>query len=1124
MALQFVIGRSGSGKSTALYEYMIGESLKNPKTNYLILTPDQFTLDTQKTVIGMHPFHGTLNMDILSFHRLAHKVFAELSKEPGVILEDLGKSMVLQKILGKRKNELPVFGTNRDKMGFIDELKSLLSEFYQYGITTDSIKKQLEKEKEGSLLHEKLSELLLVMTEFEAFMGEDYIVAEQLLTVLGRRAKESAILKDSVIVLDGFTGFTPVQYDLLEKLLPLCSMMYVTVTMDEEEIHFKKILDYELFSVSKETIARFRKIAHDTDTKILPDWVIGSEKGRFKDNKELDFLERNLFRSRQRIYEPKTEKIALYQLADPEEEALFAAKTISRLVRKEGYRYRDIAVVSGDLNRYSMRLARIFEDYQIPCFLDDTTGMRSNPLVECIRGIFALFEFDFSYESVCHYAKNGMTNMEKEAADALDNFLLATGLRGHSGLSAEFKKKPRQMSEKIFSQAELARQLLMEELHELALVFRRKKGKVREYLEALYQYMVKVEYEEKLYAKAREFEEQGEYVFMSAYDQVYGAVIALFDKIVDILGDEELELKELRKIMDAGLDEMELGVIPPGPDQIVIGDMERTRLNNIKVLIFLGVNEGIIPKPAKGGGILSDADREQLSDKDFVLAPGARKSTGLEQFYLYLNMTKPSEKLYLTLARVDQEGKSIRPSYLVGRLHMLYPNLAVYDEIEEKREYFTMKSSLPYVREGLNRWFASEADEEDKAFLSWLFQTEEGKQWIYDALKGRFYTNEESALSAEAAKAIYGLKMEASVTRLENYAGCAFAHFLRYGLMLAKRQKYQLRSADLGQILHKCLELFMKETKERGKGFRFLEDEERNALATECLRRAVDEYDSSIFHSSARNEAAIERMDRLVKRTVWALQEQLKNSDFEPTEFEWKFQSRKDLEAVKLSLHHGATMELRGIIDRIDYYEDEENLYLKVTDYKSGVQTFELSDIYNGLSLQLVVYLNAAVEKARRDQDKNVVPGGIFYFHIQDPLVEPKEDESEEDALLSQFDLSGLALAEKEVVEHMDSGQVKSLPVSYKKDGNFSAASSVATREQFAMLGNYVKKQMTAYGNAIMDGNIAIEPYKEDRKTACDYCDYKGICGFDPAFKGNKYRSLKKESKKNIWDKLEERG
>lgn len=1124
MALQFVIGRSGCGKSTALYQHIIEESLKNRKRNYLILTPDQFTLDTQKMVMRMHPFHGTLNIDILSFQRLAYRVFSELSKEPGVILEDLGKSMILQKILGKQKKDLPVFGSNRDKMGFIDELKSLLSEFYQYGVTTEALKNQLEKEKEESLLKEKLTELLLVMTEFEAFLGEDYIVAEQLLTVLGRWAEESTLLQDAVIVLDGFTGFTPVQYDLLGKLLPLSSMMYVTVTMDPEEVNFKYILDYELFSVSKETIAKCKKIAQDTETEILSPWIIEGDQGRFRDNPELAFLEHHLFRRQQSVYTQPTDGIRLYQLMDPEEEALFAAKTIAHLVRKEGYRYRDIAVVSGDPERYQMRLSRIFEEHGIPCFIDDTKGMRSHPLVECLRGIFALFEFDFSYESVCHYGKNGMTNMKKEQEDALDNYLLATGRRGYSSLSGEFTKKPRQMGEKIFQEAETGRQILMEEMKELALTFRQKRGKVRDYLEALYQYMVKMEYEEKLYEKARTFEEQGEYVYMSAYDQVYGGVIELFDKMVAILGEEELELSELRKIMDAGLDELELGVIPPGIDQVVIGDMERSRLSNIKILLFLGVNEGIIPKPSKGGGILSDGDRERLAGEAFPLAPGARKSTGLEQFYLYLTMTKPSEGLYLTLSRLDQEGKSIRPSYLVGRLKMLYPNLWISDSMEGEREYFTEKATLPYVREGIHRWFEGSAKEQDLELLFCLSQSEEGKKWIMDTLTGRFYTNEESPLTEATAKALYGMKMEASVTRLEHYAGCAFAHFLRYGLMLEKRQKYQIRSADLGQVLHKCLEYFMKETKNQGKGLRFMDGEARDALVSQCLRRAVEEYDSTVFHSSARNEAAIERMERLVKRTVWALQQQLKNSDFEPTEFEWKFQSRRDLENVKISLQGGAAMELRGVIDRIDYYEDEDNLYLKITDYKSGMQTFELSDIYNGLSLQLVVYLNAAVEKARRDQKKNVVPGGIFYFHIQDPLIEPKEEESEEEAMLAEFDLSGLTLAEKEVVEHMDFSEVKSIPVSYKKDGNFSAVSNVATREQFALLGNDVKRQMEAYGNGIMKGNIAIAPYKEEKKTACDYCDYRGICGFDPEWKGNHYRRIRKENKKTIWDKLEERG
>jgi len=1124
MALRCVIGRSGSGKSTALYQYIIEESLKNPRVNYLIITPDQFTLDTQKMVIGLHPHHGTMNIDILSFHRLAYRIFEELSVEPGIILEDLGKSMILQKILGKRKKELPLFGANRDKMGFIDEMKSLFSEIYQYGITEERLKKQLEKQKEGTLLYEKLSELLIIMKEFEAYMGQEFIVAEQLLTVLGRRALESEILKNSVVALDGFTGFTPVQHELLARLMPICKDMFVTVTMDETEAGFHKILDYELFAVSKETIKNLKQTALDQKVKVEEDWIVRPlNAGRFEHGGGLDFLERNLFRPGNRVYEEPTGQIIVRRLGNPEEEALFAARTISRLVREEGLRYRDLAIISGDLSPYGMRLERILKEYNIPYFLDDTKGMRSHPLVESIRGIFALFEYDFSYESVCHYVKNGMTQICMEDGDALDNYLLATGLRGYGAFTGKFKRKPRRIGDKIYAQAEQAREQLLEEIKELAFVFRKKKAVVKEYLEALYGYMVKMEYEQRMEEASKQFEEKGDYVFMSAYSQVFGRMMDLLDKIAGILGEEELELTELRKIMDAGLEQIELGVIPPGPDQVVIGDVERTRLNRLKVLLFLGVNEGIIPKPEKGGGILSDSDREELGKDGLSLAPGGRKNTALEQFYLYLSLTKPSKKLYLTFSSVDQEGKSIRPSYLIGRLKMLFPHLAIGEGLEEKKEYFTEKSSLSYVRQSIHNWFLGNADGKEEALLHWLFQRKEGKAWIYDALKGRFYTNGENPLSLEAAKAIYGLRMEASVTRLESYAGCAFAHFLKYGLMLSGRQRYEIQAADLGQILHRCLELFAKEAKERGESLRFMEEETRENLAVECLRRAVEDYDSSIFHSSARNEACIERMERLVKRTTWALCEQLKKSDFEPAELEWRFQSRKDLEAVKLSLNHGASMELQGVIDRIDYFEDEENLYLKITDYKSGMKMFQLADIYNGLTLQLVVYLNAAMEKAQRDQKKNVVPAGIFYFHIQDPFVELDGFSGEEEALLSEFNLSGLVLEEKEVVEHLDFGEEKSIPVSYKKDGTFKASSSIASREQFKALSDYVKKQLVTYGNEILNGNIAIKPYKEEKKTACDYCDYKGVCGFDPSFSGNKYKKIKKAEKKELWNQIEER-
>ncbi|MDO4553996.1 MAG: helicase-exonuclease AddAB subunit AddB [Lachnospiraceae bacterium] len=1128
MSLQFYIGRSGSGKSTVLYKNIIEDSIKNPKQNYILIVPDQFTLDTQKTVIEMHPRHGTMNIDIVSFHRLAWRVFEEISKDPGVVLEDLGKSMVLSRILGKRQKELLLFGSSRNKIGFIDELKSLLSEFYQYRIGMEELKAQQKKEREGSLLSEKLSELIVIMEEFEAFMGKDYIVAEQLLSVLGQRAPESMLLKDSIICLDGFTGFTPVQYELLNSLLPLCKEMIVTVTMDEKELGFQKILDYELFASSKEMIQKLKKIALDRKIPVLESIVLTEEnvpKNRFYQNPELAYLEKNLFRPFYKPNPKKTESLSVHYFQDPEEEAFFTADYISRLVREKRYRYRDIAVISGDMERYDMRLKRIFDDYHIPCFLDDTKGIRNHPLAECIRGLFALVEYDFNYESVCNYAKNGMSSITKEEADALDNYLLASGIRGYRGLSKEFTKKPGRIGEAVFQKAENARKQMIEEVGELMKVFRKKTALVEDYLKALYFYMEKMEYEQKLSKEEKRFEAEGDFVMMKAYGQIFPAVIHLIDKIHEILGPEEMELGELQKIVDAGLDEMKLGVIPPGIDQVVIGDTQRTRLTNIKVLFFLGVNEGVIPKPAKGGGILSDMDREKLTRDDFSLAPSAKQNTALEQFYLYLNLTKPQDRLYLTLAGTDQEGKSIRPSYLLERLLLIFPNMTVVrDEKERKNHAYTIKSILPDIRDGLNRFLSGEEEKEDQEMFYWLFQTEEGKKWISLALDGRFYKNEESPLSLQAAKAIYGLDIGASVTRLESYAGCAFAHFLRYGLMLAERAKYQLRSADLGQILHRCLELVSKEAGKEPGGLKRMEDKKRDQLVEDCLRIAVENYGSSIFHSTARNEACIDRMERLSKRTVWAIQKQLLSSDFEPEEFEWKFQSRKDLEAVRFSLDHQANLELMGVVDRIDCYEEDESLYLKIIDYKSGMQSFQLEDIYNGLQLQLVVYLNAAVEKAKKDKKKRVVPGGIFYFHIQDPLVEEDSQKSVEEELLSEFSLSGLVLADPDIVNHLDWEGQRSIPVSITKKGEFSARSSVATEEQFEALSTYVKKQLVRYGNEIIGGNISIAPYRTEKKTACDYCEYRGVCGFDPSLPGNQYRRIRKKDKDEIWKQLEREG
>ena len=1168
MALQFILGGAGSGKTRMLYDRVIKESMEHPEQKYLVVVPEQFTMQTQKEIIRLHPRHGIMNIDILSFKRLAYRVFEDLGVRIPVVLDDMGKSMVLRKVAGLKRGKLSLYSGHLEQTGFIGQLKSQISELYQYGITPDMLR-DVRGEADSPLLAQKLEDLEVIYSGFREYIESHYITAEEILDILCRELPKWEPLKDSIILLDGYTGFTPVQYRLVELFLMHAREVVCTVTIDSRENAYKESSIQHLFYMSRHTVCRVASMAKQHGIPKKEDIICSRRPAwRFDESPELDFLEQNLYRYSGRTWEGKEERIQVYKGRNPAGEAAYVCSRIEQMIKEEGMRYRDAAVITGDLPSYGRELAHQFDEAGIPYFLDVKKSILENPMVELIRAALEMVK-DFSYESVFRYLKTGLVYekdgkwIESEAdgntaqaddenifdgsrkhveqmTDRLENYVRALGIRGWKRWDSCWERQYRGGEKLNMKELNEYRMWILEPLRPLREAFKAEEATIASVTAALRQFLEHMRLREKLEEYRDFFLERGEpgdENLAREYGQVYDRVLELFERLEGLLGAEKADMKNYIQILDAGFQEIQVGVIPATVDQVMVGDITRSRLEAVKVLFFVGVNEGTVPQRKSGASLLSDRDRAALKKMDIELAPTVKEDGCIQKFYLYLMMSKPSGQLVITYAGLTSDGKSQRPSNLMGEVGKLFPGMEILDEHSVEWPVRTGRDARELLIKGLRGMQEQGEDDrerEEAAFMQ-LFQhfytSAEHRDKVRQLVDAAFYSYEERGIGRAAARALYGRELQGSVTRLEQFASCAYAHFLRYGLELMERQEYELEAVDMGNLFHQSIDRCFACMKDRGQDWRDLTEEGRKSLVKECVTQVTEEYGNTIMSSSARNAYLAGRVERITDRTIWALAEQVKKGDFEPVGFEVSFSAIDNLKAMRIGLSEDEELQLRGRIDRMDLCRDEDHVYVKIIDYKSGTTSFDLAALFYGLQLQLVVYMDAAVEmEERRHPDKEVVPAGIFYYHIGDPIADKQEGMDEKDIekqILKQLRMNGLVNSELDIIHHLDREIEKEsdvIPVAIKDGYVQESRSSVASTRRFQDLRRFVNRKLREAGQDILMGNVDLKPYKQGNRTACDYCPYHAVCGFDTKTAGYGYRKLKGLKPEEIWAELESEG
>ncbi|KAA0547635.1 helicase-exonuclease AddAB subunit AddB [Bacillus sp. BGMRC 2118] len=1157
MTLQLVIGRSGSGKTYQLLEEVRQELLQAPIGSPIVyLVPDQMTFQIEYDLVQTPGLGGILRAQVFSFTRLAWRVLQETGGMSRLHIDNVGTNMLIRKIIENRKSDFLLYGKAAEKAGFIDQIENMIHECKRYCISSDGMKQQLQEleksdQRDVTLLH-KLHDFSIIYDEFEKQLFEKYVDSEDYLRLLAEKIPSSTYLMEATILIDGFHSFTPQELIVVEKLIETCKSVKIALTLDKPLTHQPHEL--HLFHMTGKTFIHLKEMAERLGQKVD---VLVLQHNKRSLAASLSHMEQH-YETRPTVQSKSNEGVLLRGAVNRRAEVEGAAKEILRLVREKNYRYRDMAIILRNTSLYHDLLETVFSEYEIPIFIDQKRSMLHHPLIEFVRSALEIVSSGFRYESVFRAVKTDLLFPAEEDEmslredfDLLENYVLAYGIQGHRWKDTTKKWSYRRIIG-IDDQG-LAKTTNEEEMeqkiHDLRILIsspilqfekRLKKAKKGvQYAEALYLLLEEINVPGKLEKWRLHAEQTGEVSKAKEHGQVWSAVIDLLDQFVELMGNEEIPLSIFQQTMESGLEALRFALVPPAIDQVVVGDFEHSRFSHIKATFILGINDGVIPAIPAEDGVLNENEREQLSNHGLQLAPGGKQQLLDEQFLLYLAISSASNQLWLSYSLANEEGKSLVPSIFIKRIKDLYPTLReellVQDPTdlteEEQVEFIsTPMKSISYLASQLQQW----KRHYPISTIWWdVYNTfDQKREWkiLRDrVLSSLFYQNREDTLPTDVSDKLYGDKLTASVSRMELFQGCPFSHFSSYGLGLQERQIYRLEAPDIGQFFHAALKMMADELHKQNLSWTQLSKKQCMDLAYEVVNELAPKIQKEILLSSNRYHYLKRKLTDVIGRASLIMSEHAKASGFAPVGLELGFGRNGQLPAIEFTLKNGTKMELVGRIDRVDIASSSKGSYLRIVDYKSSQKSLNLAEVYYGLSLQMLTYLDIVLSNSRAWLGHETLPAGVLYFHVHNPMIKAKQEltiEDIEEELLKSFKMKGLLLGDEEAVRLMDttidSGHSKIVSAGLKKSGGFYPYSQIASEDEFDVLRKHVRHTFENIGNEMVSGKVDIAPYQLKDRKPCKFCSFKPVCQFDESLEENSYVTLEHSDDKTILTRLKE--
>jgi ATP-dependent helicase/nuclease subunit B len=1134
MAVQFILGRSGTGKTSYCIKAIVDALVEGADSQQLILlVPEQATYQAERAILSDKRVGGYHRLCVLSFARLQFLLSGKNTAKPAVTR--IGQQMIIQRILRDNKSKLKVFGSSAGFPGLGRQMAETVAELHQYAKRPEDIEQllvQLQKDGRNSLAALKFADIGLVLGEYLKFIEGRFIDPDIQLTCSCRAVATAVLTKGAKLWVDGFAGFTTSELAILTELLKAAADAQIALCLDPSNIDLAnpntaKLEAVSIFSPTERTYAELVERIKKNKLRLAKP-IILKDGVRFSHCRELAHIERDIFKL-EPLKIPAASSVRIISAPNARAEVQFVAREILRLLKEKDYRYRDIAVIASDINRYEHYIRACFEDYGIPFFIDKRKSLNQHPAIGLICSALQVALNGFSHSDIFSFLKTDLAPIERCEIDLLENYCLAFGVAGGdwtSGQEWHFAGQDNEHfdEERVNRIRKKTSGPLLELRDKLCPVDSPARTmSAEEFTKAIFDFTDRLGVLETIGGWVEEADE---------HRQFYDKLLDIFDEFAEVFGGQEETAGDYLAIISSAISQMTLAFIPPTLDQVLVGSIERSRHPDLKAVFLIGATQREFPVPVSFESILTDEDRIAAESADFALAATTGQKLAERQYLAYIAFTRPKELLCVTYPATDEGGSATTRSQFIDNLVTLFENLkeesiAGYKNDVEQVHSKSELADLLCSQLGKDAFLAEAGEREQLGeLLGDIASDEELAELGSEALSAINYDNG-AQLEVDIVEKLFGgqgeRQVKSSATRLSTFAACPYQYFARYILELEGREEFKFEPLDVGIFYHRVLDALLKRLNSVKKDFATVADEELLRLLREQIAKFVveDPFISNFLRRSAHNAFIIHCAGEVLEDCVRAIAEMVRAGSFRPCRSEVSFGEVKgsvvNIGEYKIKLPNGRVIALDGKIDRLDIAEAGGEKTAIVFDYKRRAKSFNWSEFYHGLDMQLPIYILAVCNATH---SKNINAIGAFYMPVEVPPQKSSLDELSEKT--DGFYHKAYGLFNGEFFQQLDNANSN---IFYNffvtKDGSqygYENASGALRPSDFQKVLKFTEKKIIQLSEEILSGGIEVKPYRLNQKSPCSYCKYKPVCRFD--WQINEYNFLESLGKSGVLEKM----
>lgn len=1076
MQLNFIIGRAGSGKSDKIAQLAA-------EKNGILIVPETHSFAAEKQLLTHCSALGFGGAEVLSFQRLAHR-FADRGPLGKKSIDAAGKNMAISMICQAHADEIKAFGASAQKTGFATEMLSLIKEFKRYDVSPEALISFSEKT-DKKLLAGKLGDIALIYGKYLEFISAGYTDSDDDLSVLCAYLAEKRPLSGRHVFIDRFSSFTPIEHAVIKQLISQCEDVTLAFCASKNEAPFH-------FKSAEQTIEKLEKTADELGCSCSFEYTSP------KDNGELSFLEENYFSYTPNIYDGPTENISLFVADSMYSETENVARTIFNLVREKKADFSDISVICRESDAYAPFIKSIFPLYNIPFTDTERTSAALHPLSLYIIAAVEASIGGKTFASLLKYLKSGFCTVPSDEADLFENYILASGVYPSQFFNDEKWSYKADMyrgstsDPDLLSSVNATREKILSELIPLKNALKSKLS-AEEFCRAIYAFTEQTRLSERVTDIINFYTAEGETDAASSLESIYNCIISVMDSLIACSKDALMPAANYLSVFSEGLSAITGSIIPSGTLCVGFEGASRAKGSHSPIVFIMGLNNGIFPKIPDSGGILTDAERILLSDSGINLSPDREHLNYEELSLLYSTLTMPKNKLYLSYSLRSAEGSALSPSSIIKKLNEIFPRLTSDSDVlhSASEDYIaTPKATLPHVLDMMNRFaFGEEIDPGWFMLYDWY-----KKHGFYlPKIPNSFSVMANTApLKGDVANRLFPDSFKTSISKLESYAECHFKYFMDYVLKARPRASADFSGGDAGSLLHLYAEKVSDYLSAGGKAWSELSEAELKRVLS-ATTASVIENGSYYLKGSGRAVYLVKRLEALALKMMLLIKQHFESGQFIPLGSEIVFDDGKKFGAIVIPTPDG-DVRLTGKVDRADILHTPEGDFIRIIDYKSGNKSFSFSEIYEGLNLQLSVYMMALAAKDSR-------PGGMLYLKFDDPVISDKDQHKRKSAeklaaeRAEAVKMKGLLLDSDTLLSAMDDDVKKTTDkrsLSCASGRYFSA--TLAGEENFQMIFKRIRAVISSLTHEMRKGDFSVSPMQKGDSLPCDYCKFKPAC------------------------------